>query len=131
MSGDGYHITAPDEQGRGAAQAMRLAIKDAGIAVEQIDYINAHGTSTELGDLAETKAVKTVLGDHAYKVAISSTKSQLGHSLGASGGMEAVISALVVERNLIPPTINLDDPSPTATSTTPRSRPRTARSRTR
>ena len=112
MSGDGYHITAPDEQGRGAAQAMRLAIKDAGIAADQIDYINAHGTSTELGDLAETKAVKTVLGDHAYKVAISSTKSQLGHSLGASGGMEAVISALVVERNLIPPTINLVDPSP-------------------
>ncbi len=112
MSGDGYHITAPDEQGRGAALAMRWALKDAGVEPDNIDYINAHGTSTELGDLAETKAVKTVLKDHAYKVAISSTKSQLGHSLGASGGVEAVVSALAVQRNLIPPTINLEDPSP-------------------
>ncbi|MDB5295931.1 MAG: 3-oxoacyl-(acyl-carrier-protein) synthase [Phycisphaerales bacterium] len=112
MSGDGYHITAPDEQGRGAAQAMRLALKDAGVTPDVVDYINAHGTSTELGDLAETKALKTVLGDHAYKVAISSTKSQLGHSLGASGGVEAVIASLAVQRNLVPPTINLDNPSP-------------------
>jgi 3-oxoacyl-[acyl-carrier-protein] synthase II len=112
MSGDGYHITAPDEQGRGAAQAMRLALKDAGIAPEQVDYINAHGTSTELGDLAETKAVKTVFGDHAYKLAISSTKSQLGHLLGASGGVEGVFTSLSVQRNLIPPTINLNNPSP-------------------
>ncbi|HEX8911431.1 MAG TPA: beta-ketoacyl-ACP synthase II, partial [Humisphaera sp.] len=112
MSGDGYHITAPDEQGRGAANAMRLALKDAGISGDQLDYINAHGTSTELGDLAETKAVKTVLGDHAYKVAISSTKSQLGHLLGASGGVEGVFTSLAVQRNLIPPTINLENPSP-------------------
>ena len=103
MSGDGYHITAPDSEGRGAALAMKLALKDADIAPDAIDYINAHGTSTELGDLAETKAVKSVLGDHAYKVAISSTKSQLGHSLGASGGVEAVISSMVVQNNLIPP----------------------------
>ncbi|QOV88346.1 beta-ketoacyl-ACP synthase II [Humisphaera borealis] len=112
MSGDGYHITAPDSEGRGAAAAMKLALKDAGVSGEVVDYINAHGTSTELGDLAETKAVKTTFGEHAYKMALSSTKSQLGHSLGASGGMEAVFSSLSVSRNLIPPTINLENPSP-------------------
>jgi 3-oxoacyl-[acyl-carrier-protein] synthase II len=112
MSGDGYHITAPDEQGRGATMAMNLALKDAGVAPDVVDYINAHGTSTELGDKAETKALKTTFGEHAKKVSISSTKSQLGHLLGASGGVEAVISSLVVHRNLIPPTINLTDPDP-------------------
>ena len=112
MSGDGYHITAPDAQGRGAAAAMKLALKDAGVSADAVDYINAHGTSTELGDLAETLAIKTIFGDHAYKVAISSTKSQLGHLLGASGGVEAVITSLAVQRNLVPPTINLDNPSP-------------------
>ncbi len=112
MSGDGHHITAPPEDGRGAARAMQNALKDAGIGVEQVDYINAHGTSTPLGDAAETRAVKTVFGNQAYKVAISSTKSQLGHSLGASGGVEAVIASLAVSRNLIPPTINLDNPDP-------------------
>ncbi len=112
MSGDGYHITAPEAEGRGAAAAMKLALQDAGIPGQTIDYINAHGTSTELGDLAETKAVKSTFGEHAYKLAISSTKSQLGHSLGASGGMEAVFTCLSVQRNLIPPTINLDNPSP-------------------
>ncbi len=91
---------------------MRLALKDAGINAEQIDYINAHGTSTPLGDLAETKAVKTAFGPHASKLAISSTKSQLGHLLGASGGVEAVLTSLAVNRNLIPPTINLDNPDP-------------------
>ncbi len=110
MSGDGYHITAPPEDGRGAARAMQMAMKDAGIEPEQVDYINAHGTSTPLGDLAETRAIKTVFGDSAKKVAISSTKSQLGHLLGASGGVEAVITSMVVQRNLIPPTINLDNP---------------------
>ena len=110
MSGDGHHITAPPEDGRGAAKAMQFALKDAGIAPDQVDYINAHGTSTQLGDLAETRAVKTVFGDHAKKVAISSTKSQLGHLLGASGGVEAVFTSLATQRNLIPPTINLDDP---------------------
>jgi 3-oxoacyl-[acyl-carrier-protein] synthase II len=112
MSGDAHHITAPWEDGRGAAMAMNFALKDAGVSPDIVDYINAHGTSTPLGDLAETKAVKSSFGTHAKKVAISSTKSQLGHLLGASGGVEAVITAMVVSRNLIPPTINLDDPDP-------------------
>ncbi|MDB5353687.1 MAG: beta-ketoacyl-acyl-carrier-protein synthase [Phycisphaerales bacterium] len=112
MSGDGYHITAPDEQGRGASFAMNLALKDAGVSPEVVDYINAHGTSTPLGDLAETKAVKSSFGDHARKLSLSSTKSQLGHLLGASGGVEAIISSLAIHRNLIPPTINLEEPDP-------------------
>jgi 3-oxoacyl-[acyl-carrier-protein] synthase II len=112
MSGDGYHITSPPEDGRGAARAMQNAMKDAGINPEQIDYINAHGTSTELGDLAETRAIKSAFGSHAKKVFISSTKSQLGHSLGASGGVEAVVASLAVHNNLVPPTINLDNPDP-------------------
>jgi 3-oxoacyl-[acyl-carrier-protein] synthase II len=112
MSGDGYHITSPPEDGRGAARAMQMALKEAGISPEQVDYINAHGTSTQLGDVAEPRAIKTVYGDHAKKVAISSTKSQLGHSLGASGGIEAIIASLALHHNLIPPTINLDNPDP-------------------
>jgi 3-oxoacyl-[acyl-carrier-protein] synthase II len=112
MSADGHHLTAPPEDGRGAAKAMQNALKDAGIGPESVDYINAHGTSTPLGDLAETRAIKTVFGPHAHKVAISSTKSQLGHLLGASGGVEAVITSLAVKRNLIPPTINLETPDP-------------------
>src|SRR5258706_4001617 len=110
MSGDGHHITAPPEDGRGAAMAMKLALKDAKLAPESIEYINAHGTSTPLGDMAETCALKTIFGPHAKKLAISSTKSQMGHLLGASGGVEAIISALAVNRNLIPPTINLENP---------------------
>jgi 3-oxoacyl-[acyl-carrier-protein] synthase II len=112
MSADAYHITAPDEQGRGAARAMDMALRDGKLSSDQVDYINAHGTSTPLGDLAETKAIKHFFGDHAKKLAISSTKSELGHLLGASGGVEAVISALTIDRNLIPPTINLDNPDP-------------------
>jgi 3-oxoacyl-[acyl-carrier-protein] synthase II len=112
MSADAYHITAPDEQGRGASLAMELALRDAAAQPDQVDYINAHGTSTPLGDLAETKAIKKTFADHAKKLAISSTKSELGHLLGASGGVEAVITALTIERNLIPPTINLDNPDP-------------------
>ena len=111
-SGDGCHITAPEPEGKGASLAMRLALKDANILGDQVDYINAHGTSTPLGDLAETKAIKATLGDHARKVSISSTKSQLGHLLGASGGVEAVIASLAVHRNLIPPTINLVEQDP-------------------
>jgi 3-oxoacyl-[acyl-carrier-protein] synthase II len=112
MSADAYHITAPDEQGKGASMAMQLALRDAGLAADNVDYINAHGTSTPLGDVAETRAIKSLFKDHAKKVAISSTKSELGHLLGASGGVEAVISALSIHHNLVPPTINLDNPDP-------------------
>ena len=110
MSSDAYHITAPVESGVGASAAMQLALKDAGVNVDVVNYINAHGTSTQLGDLAETRAVKKTFGAHAYKTAISSTKSQMGHLLGASGGVEAVITALAVYHGRIPPTINLDEP---------------------
>ena len=110
MSGDAFHITAPDEKGRGASVAMGLALREAKVGPEVVDYINAHGTSTPLGDLAETRAVKSTFGPHAGRVAISSTKSQMGHLLGASGGVEAVATAMAIHRNLIPPTINLDNP---------------------
>jgi 3-oxoacyl-[acyl-carrier-protein] synthase II len=112
MSGDAHHITAPHEDGRGAAMAMKYALRDAQVDGNVINYINAHGTSTPLGDLAETRAIKHTFGDHARKLAISSTKSQLGHLLGASGGVEAVATAMAIQRNLIPPTINLDNPDP-------------------
>jgi 3-oxoacyl-[acyl-carrier-protein] synthase II len=112
MSADGTHITAPDEMGRGAARAMAAALKDAKLDPSLIDYINAHGTSTPLGDLAETRAMKTVFGEHARKLQISSTKSQLGHLLGASGGVEAVVCALAMRRGVLPPTINLENPEP-------------------
>jgi len=111
-TGDGCHITAPDENGAGAAAAMEKAIREAGINPGQIGYINAHGTSTELGDLAETKAVKTVFGTAAKTVAISSTKSAIGHTLGASGGIELVIACLALTRGHLPPTINYDEPDP-------------------
>ncbi|HEY7120054.1 MAG TPA: beta-ketoacyl-ACP synthase II, partial [Tepidisphaeraceae bacterium] len=110
MSGDGHHITAPPEDGSGAAMAMRLAFKDAALAPDAVDYINAHGTSTPLGDLAETRAMKQVFGAHTGRLQISSTKSQLGHLLGASGGVELVISALAIDRGVVPPTTNLDHP---------------------
>jgi 3-oxoacyl-[acyl-carrier-protein] synthase II len=112
MSGDASHITAPEPEGRGATLAMRRALADAQVNPDVVDYINAHGTSTPLGDIAETKAMKACFGPHARKLAVSSTKSQMGHSLGASGGMEALITAMAVNRNLAPPTINLDDPDP-------------------
>ena len=111
-TGDGCHITAPDENGAGAAAAMDKAIREARINPEQIGYINAHGTSTELGDLAETRAVKQIFGPAAKIVPISSTKSALGHSLGASGGIELVITALALTRGHLPPTINYDEPDP-------------------
>jgi 3-oxoacyl-[acyl-carrier-protein] synthase II len=112
VSCDGSHITAPDKDGVGAAHAMVLAIKDAGINPGDIDYINAHGTSTPLGDLAETTAIKAVFKDDAKKVSISSTKSQLGHLLGASGGVEIIFCLLAMRDSLIPPTINYDTPDP-------------------
>ncbi|MCH5377880.1 MAG: beta-ketoacyl-[acyl-carrier-protein] synthase II, partial [Planctomycetes bacterium] len=111
-SGDAGHITQPDEKGTGAAKAMANALRDARMNGEQVDYINAHGTGTPLGDKAETMALKSVFGQHARALHISSTKSQLGHTLGASGGIELVITVKAIERGLIPPTINLDTPDP-------------------
>jgi 3-oxoacyl-[acyl-carrier-protein] synthase II len=109
---DAGHITAPDEQGRGAAMAMRNALNDAKLEASVIDYINAHGTSTPLGDKAETVAVKSVFGKSAHSVAISSTKGHLGHALGASGGIEMILSILSCYHDIVPPTINLETPDP-------------------
>ena len=111
-SGDAGHITQPDEEGRGAARAMAMALDDAGLAPEAVHYVNAHGTSTPLGDKAETVAIKRVFGPQARRLAISSTKSQLGHTLGASGGIELVACALTMNRGVIAPTINLEHPDP-------------------
>lgn len=110
MSGDAHHMTEPDPTG--AALCMTRALADGELAPEQIDYINAHGTSTPVGDRSETKAIKSALGDHAYKTAVSSTKSMTGHLLGAAGGVEAVICSLVLQNGMIPPTINLDNQDP-------------------
>lgn len=110
MSSDAYHITLPPEDGRGAALCMRNALKDARLNPEQVDYVNAHGTSTSAGDIAETLAVKSAFGDHAYRLSVSSTKSMTGHLLGAAGGIEAVFSILALRDQVLPPTINLDHP---------------------
>ena len=107
---DGYHITAPMPNGEGAAKAMTLALKDAGLEPQNVDYINAHGTGTELNDITESKAIKTVFGDHAYKLLISSTKGSLGHLLGASGAVELIISIKAINESTVPPTINLENP---------------------
>jgi 3-oxoacyl-[acyl-carrier-protein] synthase II len=112
MTCDAYHITAPSPDGDGAARAMAAALKDGGIDSNQISYINSHGTSTPLGDIAEVLAIKEVFGDHAYKVAVNSTKSMVGHLLGAAGALEAVVCALSIDTGLIHPTINLEDPEP-------------------
>ena len=112
MSSDAFHITLPPDDGEGARRCMRLALADAGISPGDIDYINAHGTSTPAGDVIETRAVKEVFGEHAKRLAISSTKSMIGHTLGAAGGIEAIFCVLAIRDGVAPPTINLEDPSP-------------------
>lgn len=110
MSGDAYHMTSPPEDGRGAARAMQKALDDSGLNPDEVDYINAHGTSTLVGDRAETMAIKSVFGSHATELAVSSTKSMIGHLLGAAGAVEAVLTVLALGDNVAPPTINLDNP---------------------
>ena len=112
LTGDSYHITSPAPNGEGAARCMKMALKDADIAATDLGYINAHGTSTKYGDELETMAIKTVLGEHAYKTPVSSTKSMTGHLLGAAGGVEAVVTVLALDRGILPPTINLENPDP-------------------
>ena len=110
LSGDAYHMTAPSEDGDGARRVMEMAVRKAGIRPDEVDYINAHGTSTPYNDKLETLAIKRAFGDHAYKMAVSSTKSMTGHLLGGAGGLEAGITALAVHHQVAPPTINLEIP---------------------
>ena len=111
-TGDAYHITAPSPDGDGAARCMRMAIKDAGLKPEEVEYINAHGTSTPLNDKTETIAIKKVFGDHAKKIPISATKSMTGHLLGAAGSTAAILTVLTIHEGIIPPTINYEEPDP-------------------
>ena len=112
LTGDAYHITAPSPSGEGASRSMQAAIDDAGIRPDQVDYINAHGTSTPYNDLTESKAIKNTFGEHAFNLVVSSTKSMTGHLLGAAGGVEAIATILSIINDKIPPTINLDNPDP-------------------
>ena len=112
LSGDAYHVSAPEPGGEGAIHCMQMALDYSGLKPEDLDYINAHGTSTKLNDLSETKAIKAVFGEHAYKLAVSSTKSMTGHLLGGAGGVEAVFSVLTIKNGVIPPTINYETPDP-------------------
>jgi 3-oxoacyl-[acyl-carrier-protein] synthase II len=112
MTGDAYHLTAPAPGGEGGARSMKMALRNAGITPEQVDYINAHGTSTPIGDMYETMAIKSIFGDHAKKMLVSSTKSMTGHLLGAAGGIEAVYTLMAMDKSVVPPTINYTDPDP-------------------
>ena len=112
LSGDAYHVSAPDPDGAGAVACMKMALDFAGMKPEELDYINAHGTSTKLNDLSENKSIKQLFGDHAFKLAISSTKSMTGHLLGAAGCVEAIYSVLAIKHGIIPPTINYETPDP-------------------
>ena len=112
LTGDAHHLTAPAPGGEGAARCIKMALSTAGVSADQVDYINAHGTSTHFNDLYETMAIKSVLGSHASKVMVSSTKSMTGHALGAAGGIEAVYALLAMERGVVPPTINYEEPDP-------------------
>jgi len=109
MTCDAHHMTAPLPDGDGAARAMKLALKDAGVNPDEVDYINSHGTSTGLGDIAEIKALKTVFGEYAYKLAVNSTKSMVGHLLGAAGGVETAVTAMSIKEQMVHPTLNLDN----------------------
>ena len=129
QSADATHLTAPDPKGTGAAYAMNAALRDAGLRPDEMDYINAHGTSTPLGDIAETNAIRTVFGGHADALAVSSTKSQLGHLLGASGGVESAFCITAMLRQIAPPTINLDEPDPECDLDYVRDKPRNMRIR--
>jgi len=133
MTGDAHHMTAPDPEGDGAARAMAMAVRDAGLEPSAVGYINAHGTSTPYNDKFETLAIKRVFGEHARRLAVSSTKSMTGHLLGAAGGIEAIATVLALHHGVLPPTINYETPDPTATSTTSRTRraSRTSRWRSR
>jgi 3-oxoacyl-[acyl-carrier-protein] synthase II len=112
MSADAFHVTAPPDNGDGAFRVMRNAVRDAGLEPCQIDYINAHGTSTDVGDRAETAAIKRAFGEHAYKLAVSSTKSMTGHLLGGAGGLEAGLTVLAIRDQILPPTMNHENPDP-------------------
>ncbi|HJV36693.1 beta-ketoacyl-ACP synthase II [Geomonas sp.] len=112
LSGDAYHLTSPAPGGEGAARCMKMALATAGVTPDKVGYINAHGTSTPFGDVGETMAIKSVFGDHAYKLMVSSTKSMTGHLLGAAGGVESVFTLMAMQKSVVPPTINLDEPDP-------------------
>jgi 3-oxoacyl-[acyl-carrier-protein] synthase II len=112
MSGDAYHVTSPAEDGDGAVRMMRNALRDAGVELSEVDYINAHATSTEIGDLIETRAIKRCFGEHAFRLAVSSTKSMHGHLLGGAGALEAGLTVLAIRDQIAPPTMNLETPSP-------------------
>jgi 3-oxoacyl-[acyl-carrier-protein] synthase II len=112
LSGDAYHITSPDPEGKGGSYCIRMALNDADINITEIDYINAHGTSTQVGDLSETRTIKAVFGKQAYKIPVSANKSMLGHLWGAAGGMQSIVAIMSICQGIIPPTINYETPDP-------------------